>query len=78
MAETQRVGRSLSLSKGAEREARRRSMFKRPREGESLVMFKQQKGKQHGWCVEKEESGQQWWGSVAHGKILRGNIRKAH
>lgn len=80
LAETQRVGKSFSLSKGAEREASSEGepCSKEPRREKVQGCSSNKKVTSMAGVLRLRDSGQQWWGSVAHGKILRGNIRKAH
>lgn len=74
------MGKSLSLSKGAEKEASSEgeARSKDPRKEKVWGSSSNQKVTSVAGVLRLRESGQQWWGSVsAHGKILRGNIRKA-
>lgn len=73
------MGKSLSLSKGAEKEASSEgeARSKDPRREKVWGCSSNQKVTSVAGVLRLRESGQQWWGSVAHGKTLRGNIRKA-
>lgn len=74
------MGKSFSLSKGAEREASSEgeACSKDTRREKVWGCSSNKKVTSMAGVLRVRESGQQWWGSVAHGKILRGSIRKAH